>query len=101
MEKKLYKSQSDKKICGVCGGVAEYFGIDSTLVRLLVVLFTLFEVPACSCILLQPLSCRASRITMNKRCMADRMSEDEKCCRKADQDQFVNKKGMSGTVSFV
>ncbi len=42
MEKKLYKSQSDKKICGVCGGVAEYFGIDSTLVRLLVVLFTLF-----------------------------------------------------------
>ena len=42
MEKKLYKSKSDKKICGVCGGVAEYFGIDSTLVRLLVVLFTLF-----------------------------------------------------------
>ena len=42
MEKKLYKSQSDKKICGVCGGVAEYFRIDSTLVRLLVVLFTLF-----------------------------------------------------------
>lgn len=34
MEKKLRKSAMDKKISGVCGGVAEYFGIDSTLVRL-------------------------------------------------------------------
>ena len=35
MQKRLYKSQTDKKICGVCGGIAEYFGIDSTLVRLI------------------------------------------------------------------
>ena len=34
MEKKLYKSNTDKKLCGVCGGVAEYFNIDSTIVRL-------------------------------------------------------------------
>ena len=33
-EKKLYKSNTDKKIAGVCGGIAEYFNIDSTLVRL-------------------------------------------------------------------
>ena len=33
--KKLYKSSTDKKICGVCGGLAEYLGIDSTLVRLI------------------------------------------------------------------
>lgn len=32
--KKLYKSKTDKKIFGVCGGIAEYFNIDSTLVRL-------------------------------------------------------------------
>lgn len=32
--KKLYKSERDKKIAGVCGGIAEYFNIDSTLVRL-------------------------------------------------------------------
>ncbi len=32
--KKLYKSSTDKKIVGVCGGIAEYFNIDSTLVRL-------------------------------------------------------------------
>ena len=38
-DKKLYRSQTDKKLGGVCGGIAEYFGIDSTLVRLLLVLF--------------------------------------------------------------
>ena len=32
--KKLYLSQTDKKIAGVCGGIAEYFNIDPTLVRL-------------------------------------------------------------------
>ena len=32
--KKLYRSESDKVLCGVCGGIAEYFGIDPTLVRL-------------------------------------------------------------------
>ena len=33
--KKLYKSDTDKKIFGVCGGIAEYFDIDSTIVRLI------------------------------------------------------------------
>ena len=32
--KKLYKSNHNKMIDGVCGGIAEYFGIDPTLVRL-------------------------------------------------------------------
>ncbi|MBO5702310.1 MAG: PspC domain-containing protein [Clostridia bacterium] len=41
MDKRLYKSISNKKLCGVCGGIAEYFGIDPTLVRLAWVLFTL------------------------------------------------------------
>jgi len=30
---KLVKSTYDKKIAGVCGGIAEYFGIDPTVVR--------------------------------------------------------------------
>ena len=33
--KKLYKSETDKKLAGVCGGIAEYFNIDSTIVRLI------------------------------------------------------------------
>ena len=39
MDKKLYKSNEDKMIEGVCGGIAEYFGLDSTLVRLGCVIF--------------------------------------------------------------
>ncbi len=42
MEKKLYKSGMDKKLCGVCGGIAEYLNIDSTIVRLIWVLAVLF-----------------------------------------------------------
>ena len=40
MQKKLYRSNNDKMLCGVCAGIAEYFGVDPTLVRLLFVLFT-------------------------------------------------------------
>lgn len=36
--KKLYKSRSDKKWAGVCGGLAKYFGISSTVIRLLFVI---------------------------------------------------------------
>ena len=39
--RKLYKSKTDQKICGVCGGIAEYFDTDPTVIRLAWVLFTL------------------------------------------------------------
>ena len=42
MEKKLYRSTKDKKLCGVCGGVAEYFNIDPTLVRLALAISVIF-----------------------------------------------------------
>lgn len=35
MEKKLYRIEDGKKIAGVCGGIAEYFNVDPTLIRLL------------------------------------------------------------------
>ena len=41
MEKKLYKSNQNKMIDGVCGGIAEYFGIDPTVVRPIWALFSL------------------------------------------------------------
>ena len=36
--KKLCKSNTNKKICGVCGGIAEYLKVDSTIVRLIFML---------------------------------------------------------------
>lgn len=35
MKNRLYRSETDKKIAGVCGGIAEYFEIDSTIIRLI------------------------------------------------------------------
>lgn len=39
--KKLTRSLSDCKICGVCGGIGEFIGLDSTIIRLLFALFSL------------------------------------------------------------
>ena len=39
MSKKLYKSNTNKMLEGVCGGIAEYFGVDPTIVRLAWVIF--------------------------------------------------------------
>lgn len=39
MEKKLYRSNDNKIVAGVCGGIAEFFSLDPTLVRLGLVIF--------------------------------------------------------------
>ena len=41
MKKRLYKSSTDKKVCGVCGGIANYFDVDPTVIRLIWVIFSL------------------------------------------------------------
>ena len=46
MKKRLYKIENNKMVEGVCGGIAEYFDIDPTLVRLGWVLITLFSAGA-------------------------------------------------------
>jgi len=40
--KKLFRSETNKMLCGVCGGFAEYLDLDPTVVRVLWVLFSLF-----------------------------------------------------------
>ena len=40
-EKRLYRTEEDKMLCGVCGGIAEYFSVDPTLVRVGWALLTL------------------------------------------------------------
>ena len=41
--RKLTRSMSVKKIAGVCGGIAQYFGIDATLVRVGYVVLSIFS----------------------------------------------------------
>ena len=41
MDKKIFLSETNKKIGGVCGGIGDYFNIDPTLVRLIWIVITL------------------------------------------------------------
>ena len=41
MNKRLYRVEDGKMLCGVCGGIAEYFNVDPTLIRLGFALFCL------------------------------------------------------------
>jgi phage shock protein C len=42
--KRLYRSSTNYMLCGVCGGIAEYFNIDPTLVRIAWVVLSVFNV---------------------------------------------------------
>jgi len=44
MDKRLYRSGKERILGGVCGGLAEYFDVDPSIVRLLWVLFTIISV---------------------------------------------------------
>ena len=62
--KRLYKSRNNKMICGVCAGIADYFNIDPSIVRVLWP-----PVPACSPMLPARSSCpratpRSDRLTI-------------------------------------
>lgn len=37
--RKLYRSRQNRMLCGVCGGIGDYFNIDPTVVRLLWIIF--------------------------------------------------------------
>jgi len=47
IQKRLMRSATDSKIAGVCGGIAEYFGVDSTVVRLIWVVAIFVPIPVC------------------------------------------------------
>jgi len=47
VQKRLMRSSVDSKIAGVCGGIAEYLGVDSTVVRLIWVIAIFVPIPVC------------------------------------------------------
>lgn len=46
-EKRLVKSMNNRMICGVCGGIGEYLGLDPTVVRLVWALLTFLSIGTC------------------------------------------------------
>ncbi len=45
VRKRLYRSRGDRRVAGVCAGIADYLGVDATLVRIAWVLFGLVGGP--------------------------------------------------------
>lgn len=43
MAKRLYRSKTDRKIFGVCGGLAQYFDIDPTIIRVIAIVSIFFS----------------------------------------------------------
>jgi phage shock protein PspC (stress-responsive transcriptional regulator) len=43
MEKKLYRSRKNRLLAGICGGLGDYFGVDPTVVRLIMVVAAIFS----------------------------------------------------------
>ncbi|WP_088104248.1 PspC domain-containing protein [Halalkalibacter urbisdiaboli] len=41
--KRLYRTQYDRKVAGICGGLAKYFNLDPTVVRIIMILLFLFS----------------------------------------------------------
>lgn len=39
--RKLFKSSTNRMLCGVCGGIGEYFNIDPTVIRILWIVFSI------------------------------------------------------------
>lgn len=68
MNKRLYRSAHDRMLAGVCGGIAEYFQIDPTLVRLGWVAFTAQEEAVFSLILFLRL---LSQVNTKKKVLAN------------------------------
>jgi phage shock protein PspC (stress-responsive transcriptional regulator) len=59
--KKLYRSRTDSRLSGLCGGIAEWLAIDATIVRLILVIVALFSLGSIlliyfACILVVPKS---------------------------------------------
>lgn len=47
-QKKLFRSRRNRMLCGICGGVGEYFNVDPTLIRLAVVLAGVCSAGTCA-----------------------------------------------------
>ena len=45
MSGKLYRSSENKKLCGVCGGIGEHFGIDANIIRIIWIIVTILSFP--------------------------------------------------------
>lgn len=103
--KRLYRSETDKKLGGLCGGLAEYLNVDATLLRLIVAIAVVFSAGTALVIyilgcLVVPTAPRGSGTertfnTMNDSAFGFQQSTDEPDASKLDEMmKEVEKKAM-------
>jgi phage shock protein PspC (stress-responsive transcriptional regulator) len=87
MAKKLYRSRDDRMIAGVCGGLAEYFNVDSSLVRLAVLFIFLFQGVGLIAYIIAWLVMSEEPVKNEYRMPDDYYIEEKKNEEKSDQNQ--------------
>ncbi len=100
MEKRLYRSRSDRMIWGVCGGLAKYFDIDPTIVRIIAVLlvFTNGVGILAYIILAIVVPLESSEVTTPKDVIKENVEEMKETASKLGQEirsTFVKEEGES------
>ena len=87
--RKLYRSKSNRKLAGVCGGLAQYFNLDATLIRVLFI--ALAVLGGSGLVLYLGPTCRGRH-----RCNATRRPGASEGGRRVDQPHPVRPGGLSG-----
>lgn len=90
MSKKLYRSRDDRMIAGVCGGLADYFNVDSSLVRLAVLFIFLFQGVGLIAYIIAWLVMSEEPFKNEYRMPDDYYIEDKKKQEKGNQQQSQN-----------
>ena len=76
--KQLYKSNTDKILFGVCGGIGEYFGISGALIRLIFIVFTLAGGSGVLLYILAAIIIPRSHVHISRPSRAETMEKNEK-----------------------
>ena len=95
--KKLYKSNTKKIIAGVCGGIAEYFNIDPTIIRLIFCILVAtggsgIILYIAACIIMPSRGFSDEDVESMKDAKADYSSEETHARSDEDFDSYFNKK---------
>ncbi len=97
--KKLYKSSEDKVIAGICGGIAEYFDIDSVWVRLVAILLLFLDgIGILMYIILWVLVPENPNKKSNKKTLAEEKVDEFKMSIKKDHSKDNEHKEKNGHV---
>jgi phage shock protein C len=112
IKRRLYRSQSDKMIAGVCGGLAEYFNIDPVIIRILFVVLTIgpgvgilayiilwIVVP--KSVLIMPSTAKSAEASNSEiKNSEDKNEESNNSTVTAGNDNYVEKERRNGNIIF-